>query len=292
MVGADMNTLELNNVELSDEVQKTIKANSPRELKGVDKLLDPVVQRLAVLNPLWRFVVHNVGYGYEGNLAATDFKVMEAGEELGTISREHHGHNYVIQISNPRIGKERTRSGGYKTKDADKAILKAKKMFFKLKPSERVEKAMKDAGGVIQQQSRRKEREKYTVENTVRDAAINYIMGTGFPLFLEHTKTMAEKERSKIEIAMREKARLHYEMMTIENARTKFEAGKTALVIKDDGKYLVKIGDKIDLFDDNTLPDWMRGKLGMLKLVQAEQFVTDVGCRVNDDTFVLIVEED
>jgi hypothetical protein len=47
----------------------------------------------------------------------------------------------------------------------------------------------------------------------------------------------------------------------------------------------------VDLFDDNTLPDWMRGKLGMLKLVAVEQFVSDTGCRVNDETFVLIVEE-
>jgi hypothetical protein len=47
----------------------------------------------------------------------------------------------------------------------------------------------------------------------------------------------------------------------------------------------------VDLFDDNTLPDWMRGKLGMLKLVQPEQFISNAGCRVNDETFVLMVEE-
>jgi hypothetical protein len=90
---------------------------------------------------------------------------------------------------------------------------------------------------------------------------------------------------------MEENQRLTDEMITIETAKSAFEAGKTALVIKDGGKYLVRIGDKVDLFDDNTLPDWMRGKLGMLKLVQAEQFVSGTGCRVNDETFVLMVEE-
>jgi hypothetical protein len=34
----------------------------------------------------------------------------------------------------------------------------------------------------------------------------------------------------------------------------------------------------------------MRGKLGMLKLVNAQQIVEGVGCRVDDDTFVLLVE--
>lgn len=288
-----MNTLELNNVELSTKVQKSVN-ESTREVKSVDKLVDPVVQRLAVLNPLWRFVVESVTYDNSTepqSLKATEFKVMEAGEELGTISKEYHGRNYVIQISNPRIGKERTRSGGYKTKDSDKAILKAKKMFFKLKPSERVEKAMKDASGVIQQQARRKDREKYNHADTIQSAANKFIMGTGFSLFLEHIKTMAESEQNKINKARAEYDRISEEMLTIDKVKSQFEKGTTALVIKDDGKYLVKIGDAIQLYDDNTLPDDMRGKLGMLKLVEAEAFVSNTGCRINDEVFVLVVEE-
>jgi hypothetical protein len=216
---------------------------------------------------------------------------MEAGEVLGTISKEYHGSNYVIQISNERISKDRTRRGGYRTADADKAILKAKKMFFKLKPNERVEKAIKDASGVIQQQSRRKDREKHDHANTIQNAANKFIMGTGFPMFLEHIKTMAESEQNKINKAIGECDRISEEMLTIDKVKSQFENGKTALVIKDGGKYLVKIGDKIDLFDDNTLPDDMRGKLGMLKLVEAEQFISNTGCRINDEVFVLVVEE-
>jgi hypothetical protein len=274
-------------------VAKNVK-DYARELKSVDKLIDPVVQRLAVLNPLWRFVVESVTYDNSTepqSLKVTDFKVMEAGEELGTISREYHGSNYVIQISNERIGKDRVRRGGYKTTDADKAILKAKKMFFKLKPSERIDKAMKDASGVIHQQARRKDREKYDHANTIQTAAHKFIMGTGFSLFLEHIKTMAESEQIKIYKAQAEYERIGEEMLTIDKVKSQFENGKTALVIKDDGKYLVKIGDAIQLYDNNTLPEDMRGKLGMLKLVEAEAFVSNVGCRINDEVFVLVVGE-
>jgi len=288
-----MNTLELNNVELSTKVAKNVK-ESTRELTSVDKLVDPVVQRLAVLNPLWRFVVESVTFDNSTepqSLKATEFKVMEAGEELGTISKEYHGRNYVIQISNERIGKDRVRRGGYKTTDADKAILKAKKMFFKLKPNERIDKARKDASDVIQQQSRRKDREKYDHANTIQTAAHKFIMGTGFSLFLEHIKTMAESEQIKIYKAQAEQERIGEEMLTIDKVKSQFENGKTALVIKDDGKYLVKIGDAIQLYDNNTLPEDMRGKLGMLKLVEAEAFVSNVGCRINDEVFVLVVEE-
>ena len=288
-----MNTLELNNVELDPKTAKDV-ANSTRELKSVDKLIDPVVQRLAVLNPLWRFVMVSTQYDNATepqSLKATGFRVMEAGEELGTISKEYHGRSYVIQISNERIGKDRVRRGGYKTTDADKAILKAKKMFFKLKPSERIDKAMKDASGVIHQQARRKDREKHDHATTIQVSAHKFIMGTGFSLFLEHIKEWHEIDRNRINKAITENDRIGEEMLTIDKVKSQFENGKTALVIKDDGKYLVKIGDAIQLYDNNTLPEDMRGKLGMLKLVEAEAFVSNVGCRINDEVFVVVVEE-
>jgi hypothetical protein len=293
-----MNTLELSNVELSAKLQQEL---VEREARGdthgvfVSRTIDPVIQRLATLNPLWRFVATDWGYGYgegKARLALISFSVLEYGEEIGKISRERKGNNEVIHIANDRIAKTRERTSGYSTVDADKAVLKAKKMFFKLKPNERIEKALENAGSVISQQKRLKEREHYTAESTIKTPAHEFIMGTGFHLFLEYIKAFPMHQREKIEKAIAERERLTDEMMTIETAKSAFEANKTALVIKDGGKYLVKIGDKVDLFDDNTLPDWMRSKLGMLKLVQVEQFVSDTGCRVNDETFVLIVEED
>jgi len=289
-----MNTLELSNVEISPNLQKELverKNGGESHEAYIHKVIDPVIQRLATLNPLWRFVATDWGYGGTNRLALTSFNVLEHGEELGKIARERKGNNDVIYVSNERIAKTKERSNGYSTVDADKAVLKAKKMFFKLKPNERIEKASKDAESVISKQKRLKERENYMAEGVIKTVAHDFIMGTGFHLLLAHIKTCAESERNKFENAMQENERLTDEMMTIEKAKSAFEANKTALVIKDGGKYLVKIGDKVDLFDDNTLPDWMRGKLGMLKLVAVEQFVSDTGCRVNDETFVLIVEE-
>jgi hypothetical protein len=69
-----------------------------------------------------------------------------------------------------------------------------------------------------------------------------------------------------------------------------FSKNKTALVVKDTGKYLVKIGDNVELYDDNTLPVDMRMKLGMLKLVNDEQYITDIGCKVTSEIFVLLVD--
>jgi hypothetical protein len=80
-------------------------------------------------------------------------------------------------------------------------------------------------------------------------------------------------------------------MKTIERVQEDFGINKTALVVKDAGKYLVRIGDNVELYDDNSLPLDIRMKMGMLKLVQDEEYLTDVGCRVTSEIFVLLVDD-
>jgi hypothetical protein len=286
-----MKTLELNNVELSDEDKKSA-TDSGKAITHVHALIDPVVQRLATLNPLWRFVSTGASYAVDNNLQIISFKVLEHGEELGIIERRYHGRNYVIEVSNERIGKDRVRRGGYRTADADKAVLKAKKMFYKRKPSESLENAYGLANAVIHTQERRRNNEKYKHEGEVREAAVKFILGTGFPLFLEHIQTWHDIDRNRITKAMNEKERISVEMMTIEKVKKHFEDRSAAVVVKDGGKYLVKVGDDVQLYDDNSLPETMRGRLGMLKLVEAEYFIENVGCRVNDEVFVVLMDEE
>jgi hypothetical protein len=82
------------------------------------------------------------------------------------------------------------------------------------------------------------------------------------------------------------------EMLTVTDIEAKFKSDKgTSLVLLSSGKYLVKTGDDIQLYDDNTLPLDMRGKLGMLKLVEPEQMIEGVGCRATTEVFVLLTAE-
>jgi len=82
------------------------------------------------------------------------------------------------------------------------------------------------------------------------------------------------------------------DMVTIKETTDAFQNQKTALVVLADGKYIVKIRDNVQLYDDVTFPHELRGKLGMLKLVEKEQMVTGIGCRVNDEIFVLLLEDE
>ncbi len=155
-----MNTLSLSNVVIGEDLQKSLDKEGMK-MSAVYDTLDPVVSRLATLNPLWTFVVVSSGHGSGNNRIAMGFSVKLDGEELGSIGLSYMGNRgKVIAISNDRIGKGRQRSDSYRTQDADKAILMAKKMFGKMNPSERISKAKDAAERVVSRASWNKERER------------------------------------------------------------------------------------------------------------------------------------
>jgi hypothetical protein len=127
----------------------------------------------------------------------------------------------------------------------------------------------------------------------VHGALLAWAESKGMPMFLEFIDKEALLDtRQKITTSMEKLAVINTEMKTIERVQTDFNDSKTALVVKDSGKYLVRIADRVDLYDDNTLPVDMRMKMGMLKLVEDEQYISDVGCKVTSEIFVLLVDKE
>ena len=287
-----MNTLSLSNIVVGEDLQKSLDKEGLK-LSGVFNMLDPVISRLASLNPLWTFVINNSGMHMGSARVAAGFIVKLDGEELGSIGLSYMGQRgKVICISNDRIGKGRQRTDSYRTVDADKAILMAKKMFGKMNPNERISKAKDTAERVVTRASWNKERDRTAQVNNVRAELMIWAEGNGHPLFMDYVNNHAHAQiKQKVTTSMEKVEILEVEMKTIERVQQDFSKNKTALVVKDTGKYLVKIGDKVDLYDDNTLPLDMRMKIGMLKLVEDEQYLTDVGCKVSSEIFVLLVDE-
>jgi hypothetical protein len=241
---------------------------------------------LAMANPLWRFVVTDTLSGHR----PVTFSIIDSGEEIGKISRQYYRGDYKLSLTNDRIKDKRERTESYRTSDVDKAVLMAKKMFFRLKPNERIDKAYDKAKQVMNNQAHEKSREMRYSERDTQNSAQEFIMGSGFHLFLAHVNGLPEAEKKPMLKKMEQTKKFKDDMLTIESIRERFGDNKAALIIKDEGKYLVKIGQDVQLYDDNTLPVEMRGKLGMLKLVEAEHFVSDIGCRINDEIFVVLTE--
>lgn len=279
-----LNLFALSNVEIHPDVQKKFQGEEKIENPPTD--MCKVVMHLAMANPLWRFIVRDIS-----GMKATLFSVIDSGEEIGKIGRQYYRGNYKIALSNDRISDARERTSSYRTGDVDKAILMAKKMFFRLKPNERIDKAYEKAKQVMQNQWHDKQREHRYAEREIESSAVKFIMGTGFPLFLSYLDGLPEHEKKPMLKKMEQASNYKQDMMTIESIKEKFGSEHTALIIKDEGKYMVKIGQDVQIYDDNTLPVEMRGKLGMLKLVEAEHFVSSVGCRINDEIFVVLTQE-
>lgn len=282
-----MNTLKLSNVTFCAELEK-----HRSKVAGVYGLIDPVISRLATLNPLWMFEAQS-RYNVQDGFLVSDFVVKLDGEYLGNIGTSYMGQKgTVIAISNDRIGKNRQRSSSYRTSDADKAVLMAKKMFGKMNPAERLQKAKEAAERVVSRASWAKERERTQYQSILKNEMLAWVENRGYQLFREFIDKEALLSTKKQVLQAEEKVQLlDTEMKTIERVQEDFGINKTALVVKDAGKYLVRIGDNVELYDDNSLPLDVRMKMGMLKLVQDEEYLTDVGCRVTSEIFVLLVDD-
>lgn len=276
------------NVRLSTKLAEKAaqrEANGERPFDA-PQMLKSVITKLATDKPLWDFIAFKTN-----STQITEFYVAKDGERLGEVGHDWHGRNYCIFVRNKRISDKLSRSDRYKTTDTDKAVLKVKKMFGSMSTNERIAQAASKAAEVTNQASNGKWAQIREVEAKIERVANQYVKEEGYEAFTAWLKSQATQKAKDTLEGIDNKVRLGIEMLTIQKVRDHFNEGKAVLVVKDGGKYIVKVGDKVDLYDDNTLPQEMRGKLGMLKLVEAEQFVTDTGCRINDETFVLILEE-
>lgn len=285
MVAGFTNTNVRFNAKLAESNERR-KANGEKPF-DISPMLKSVIAKLATDKPLWDFIA------VKTNICDVTEFVVEGlnGERLGEIGFDLHGRNHCVFVRNKRISDKLSRSDRYKTTDTDKAVLKVKKMFGSMSTNERISVAVVKAAEVTNQASNHKWAQIREVEVKIERVSSQYVKEEGYETFITWLKSQTTQKAKETLEGVDNKVRLGIEMLTIQKVRDHFNEGKAVLVIKDGGKYIVKVGDKVDLYDDNTLPQEMRGKLGMLKLVEAEQFLTDTGCRINDETFVLILEE-
>ena len=285
-----MNAMEFTNVVVSEKLQR--ERDIPKTDYKLFSTMNSVVEHLAPLHPMWRFEVVQAQSFSNQKPEILKIQISEYGEVLGTIARQWHGQEYHLFVTNDRISEKMARSGSYKTTNPEKAIAKIKKTFSRPSINERVAKAEKLSEHIIDRQVMNMNRGVRDAKYAISQAANKFIMGDGWPMFLAHIETLPVSERDTMLKHMQEQETYTQNMLTIEAVQTKFKEKTTALIVKDAGKYVVKIGDTVQIYDDNTLPSNLRGGIGLLKLVDVEHFLSDIGCRVSDEVFVVLVKEE
>jgi len=275
MSATSMNVMVFNSITLSEEM---LKRGVMKEDYKILKPLEAVVYQLALDRPLWKFVATRC---YTGN-EIIEFSIYQDGEKLGTVERQWFRGVYCVEVNNDRIAAQRERSRGYRTKDTTKAVATAKKMFTRKNVTEHIKEAVEKASSVINEINRDKSYELRRHQHTVNQAMLAFAQGVGYEAFKQH----AAANRTTVD-AMESLDELTVEVDTVTSIGRLME---NVVLVRRDGHYVVRHGNRIEIMGDNDLPMEWRGKLGMLKLVEDKHCVTEVGGRINEDIFVLLAE--
>ena len=127
-------------------------------------------------------------------------------------------------------------------------------------------------------------------QHAVESAALRYVVnGPAWDAFVKYAENMDRTVFNTI----RKREELKTEVDEIKKVNTAFVNNKALLVVRDGSVYIVKSynSDQPTVMTDDTLPFHVRGKLGMLKLVEKEHYIAGMGFRADDDTFIVMNEE-
>jgi len=256
-----INPLQLSNV--------SIKGKTSTDGYSIRAPLHDVVLALATKNPTWQFV----GI-VRWDETVSSFDVFCEDQEIGELQQDYSGRSggHCVRINSDKMQRIRT-------SDVKKAVREAQRGFVLKNESMLIEDSMRDIQDVMRHQRSRKHdkardrlmklsqpMQAYTMLHD-REAFVNFLSSTDPKM----VGLLDEYDTVKAEI----------------QAMEVIEANPIAYIRVHKNKYIVKTIDNVQSYDDNTLPEEYRGKLGMLKLVEDEQCISGVGCRADANTFLI-----
>lgn len=276
-----MDITNVNSVVLSTKIQAKADAGGYK-VAVVDKLLSKAIEKLIRAKPLWKFVVTDIE-GTE-SAKAVGFEVFEDGQCLGKVYRTYARSDYRIAVENHRIAETRTRRSAYSTSNPDKAVTAVKKMFYKMNLSERSKKQATEAERMVRDVVWTKQRSVQNLEGEIAGHAKRWALGDGYSAFLQYIN---ESDRRVLETIDKKEVAFS-EMLTVSYISDAYEKDKASLVIVEGNNFIIKRGENVGLISANDLSDDMKAKIGMLKLVEDQQFVSTVGARVSVESYIVL----
>jgi hypothetical protein len=278
-----MDIANVNSVVLSAKMQAKADAGGYK-VTVVDKLLSKAIEKLIRAKPLWKFVVTDADAGGIESARATGFEVFEDGQCLGKMYKTYTRNDYRIAVENHRIAETRTRRSAYSTSNPDKAVTAVKKMFYKMNLSERSKKQAAEAERMVRDVVWTKQRSVQNLEGEIAGHAKRWALGDGYSAFLQYVN---ESDRRILETIDKKEAAFA-EMLTVDDISRAYEKDRASLVIVEGNNFIIKRGENVGLVSANDLSDDMKAKIGMLKLVQDQQFVSTVGARVSVESYIVL----
>ena len=268
---------------------KYAEENKGEQLGGVIPHLAPLLFELIKRNPQWTFVATRGNYherlpdGSRVRLA-THFNVIEKREVLGYVAYDRsysRGDQYVI--GNDRISSNMERQSHTKTTKLDVALRQIKKHFSPATVDEYFNKAIEEANGKLHRTTREADNKKGTHFRVLYEA-MNKFIENNWDMFVDTLNEAGKEEAKKLK-----EAEAHSQMLNdLQNMSRKNEAYQ---VLIKESEYVIKHKEEITVIPTDKLPQELKLKLGMLKLVPVGQMIAGMGYRGAEDCFIITLEE-
>lgn len=263
---------------------------NPKWNFSADKVLQTNKSLYHVLSPFlnrpgWKFIGMKNEFRSRGgkDIICMGFAIYDDDEALGTVKVDYKGRNYAVIVDNERISAKRERGSGYATQDTTKAILAIRKHFYRKEKAERMNKAHEEASKLIYSEAYDKNSTKRQAWEHVYAHAREFV-SMNMELYLRDFPSIVPRVAKAHEADA--------EMKTVEDIKKSFDKGSALLVVRDGNEYIVRLGAEVKVYNDDSLPFEIRSKLGMLKLVDKGQMISDVGCKVDAEVFVVIPHQE
>jgi hypothetical protein len=264
---------------------------------GISEFIHPLIEKLALKRPEWRFVAKYGSFRNRDNdeliidFEARDFAVFDkrellGGIELGSYSWKTKLHNF--HIGNHRTSQALSRANAYKTSNIDKAVKLVLKHFGVKDDMELYDEAYRVGVEKLSSQAREKNGMVRRLWAGSDDKAFAFILGH-WDKFLMSIADVRERQSLIRLPEIQEEALL---LSTLYKTGT--TSGGDAYTICQQGDfYLMRDGaGGLTKKSADELPNNVRHKLGVLKLVKDGQAVSDIGFRANETTFMVFKDKE
>lgn len=297
--------LALPNIDIDTYVQERWKDFSSHNTKkpftlgdfGINEHIHPLIEKLALKRPEWKFTAsYGSFHSYDDNELAVgfeirDFKVFDKRELLGGI--ELGSYSWKTKLHSFHIGNHRTsaaleRASSYKTSNIDKAVKLVLKHFGARNDMELYQEAYRVGVEKLSSQAREKNNMVRRLWSNSDDAAFAFIIGH-WEEFLMSIADVRERE------SLRRLPEIQEEALLLDTLyKTGTSPGGGAYTICQQGDYYLMTNNVgvLEKKSGDELPNNVRHKLGVLKLVKDGQAVSDIGFRANETTFMVFKDKE
>lgn len=252
--------------------------------------IQPFIDALAVKYPQWEFVSTGVRYTGDNNETAKSirfavFNDANPREQVGEIKGDYKYNNngnrvpsYVVY--NQRLAHDRERGHQLETTKLPVAMKAVHKYFNPPPVTALLEQVMTRGVGQFNHLVAHKERLARNTEYQLQASKEEFIKAN----WDKYLDSLAD---TLLNVACKYKEEFD-EYLRLFNVQRNNHA--LAVVIQND-KYVVSCNDKITTYDVNTIPIDLRAQLGLLKLMEENEVLEDVGVRTKDGFLVFLPKD-